>query len=182
MNQMNRQRAFGLFPNSQQAEQSLKQLKAEDFPMDHVSLIAKQADEVEPVGEVEMSDRVGNQDVNSPIGTVKEAIATSSAAFVLAGLTSLALPGIGPVLAAGSLGASLVAAVAGEGVGALASRNLVKQLTQLGVPNAQASVYSDRLIQGDCLVIIEGTNNEVSQAENVLNQQGIKNWGVYAAA
>jgi hypothetical protein len=100
----------------------------------------------------------------------------------LVGLTSLALPGIGPVLAVGSLGAALAAVAAGTGVSSLAINHPIAALSQLGIPEAEARVYSDRLLQGDYLVMVEGNPDEVRSAEQVLSHQGIQDWGIYAAA
>ncbi len=175
-------RAFGVFSDPQQAEQSLNELKASGFPMDHVSVVVKQADKDDQLGEVEVSDHIGDQNVKTPLGVVKDTFAASSLGFMLAGLTSLALPGIGPILAAGSLGAALVATTASTGVGALAANHVVKALTQLGIPQAEASVYSDHLIQGDYLVMVEGQQDELQNAEQIFSSQGIQDWGIYTAS
>lgn len=173
------QRAVGVFSKAEQAEQSFKQLKAKNFSMEQVSLVAKQPDQ-EPGTAVEVSDRLGDQNVNTPISVVQDTFAHSSWGFVLVSLTSLALPGIGPILAAGSLGAALVATVAGTGVGAVATNNLITALTDLGIPDAEARVYSDSLLQGDYLVVVEGSGDEIQQAEKVFQEQGIQNWGIYS--
>jgi hypothetical protein len=179
MQSSDQKRAFGVFANQEQAEQSLNELNASGFPMEHVSIVVKQADGNEQLSGVEVSDHIGDQNVKTPLGAVKDAFALGSWGFVLVGLTSLALPGIGPILAAGSLGAALVATTAGAGVGALATHNVVKTLTHLGIPEAQASVYSDRVLQGNYLVMVEGNSDEVQNAEQVFSHQEIQDWGVY---
>lgn len=175
-------RALGVFANQEQTEQSLNELQSSGFPMEHVSVVVKQADEAEQLGGAEVSDHISDQDVATPVGIVKDTFAHSSWAFVLVGLTSLALPGIGPILAAGSLGAALIATTASTGIGALATRNVVKALTQLGIPEDKASVYSNHLLQGNYLVMVEGNADEVQSAEQVLSHQGIRDWDVYAVA
>lgn len=82
-------------------------------------------------------------------------------------------------MAAGSLGAAMAAIAAGAGVSAVAAHNVVKALTQLGIPEAEASVYSDRLLQGNYLVIIEGSPDNIKSAEQVFSQQGIHYWPIY---
>jgi hypothetical protein len=181
MNATDLSRGLGAFSDQQQTEQSLNQLKESGFPMEQVSVVAKQADEGEQISNVEMSDQIGDQNVKTPLGVVQDTFAHSSWAFVLAGLTSLALPGIGPILAAGSLGAALVATTAGTGVGALATNNLVKALHQIGIPEEQARVYSDRLLQGDYLIMLEGNPDELDRAEEILSNQGIQDWGIYTS-
>lgn len=175
-------RALGVFHTQEQAEQSLNELNSSGFPMDHVSLVVRQVEGEETVSGAEVSDQIGDVDVKTPMGVVKDTLAGSSMGFVLAGLTSLAFPGIGPILAAGSLGAALVATTAGTGAGALAARGVVKAFTNLGIPEAQASLYGDRLMQGNYLVMVEGNQDDVQNAEQVLSQQGVRDWGVYAAS
>lgn len=40
-------------------------------------------------------------------------------------------------------------------------------------------MYSDRLQQSYYLIILDGTDKEISRAESILRQQGIQNWGVF---
>jgi hypothetical protein len=175
----NQKRAVGLFSNREVAEQTLKELKASGFSMDKVSIIAKDADQDKQLGGAQMSDHVGDQDVGTPTGVVADALTTATWGGILVGLSSLALPGIGPILAAGSLGASLVTAVAGTGVGAVATGNLVRALADLGIPEAQARTYSDRLLAGNYLVIVDGTEDEIGRAEAIFSDLGIQEWSIY---
>ena len=174
-----RRRAFGVFSNRQEAEQALHELKASDFPMDNVSIIARDADQNEQLGGAQVSERIGNKDVSAGTGVVGEVATDSALGAVLVGLGSLAIPGIGPVIAAGSVGAALVATVASTGIEAAATTGIVRAITDLGVPEAQARVYSDRLHQGNYLAIVDGTEDEVRRAEGVLSERGIKDWSVY---
>lgn len=175
----NQKHAFGVFSNREAAEIALHELKTSDFPMDKVSIIAKDAEQNDRVGGAQMSDRVGDQNVNTPTGVVADTLTGATWGTLLVGLSSLALPGIGPVLAAGSVGAALVTGVVGTGVGAAATGNLVNALTDLGIPEEHARSYSDRLLGGNYLVIVEGTDDEIGRAESVLSNGGIQDWGVY---
>ncbi|HIK17180.1 MAG TPA: hypothetical protein IGS53_18095 [Leptolyngbyaceae cyanobacterium M33_DOE_097] len=127
MESNNQKRAFGVFTNPEQVEQSLNQLNTSNFPMEHVSVVVKQTDGDQEVSGVEVSDQIGKQSLKTPLGLVTDTFAHSSWAFVLVGLTTLALPGIGPILAVGSLGAALIATTASTGVGALAAHNVCKR-------------------------------------------------------
>lgn len=182
MSEANHKRAFGVFSSPQQVEESFHQLHESGFPMEHVSIVAKQVEEKQELSGAKISDQVGNQDVKTPMGVVKDTLTFSTWGFVLAGLTSLALPGIGPILAAGSLGAALVTTTAGTGVSALTTNNLVKALSDLGLPSADAGVYSDRLLQGNYFVMVEGTPDQIDQAKQILNDHGIQDWAVYPGA
>lgn len=171
--------AVGVFPNHQDAETALNELKASSFSMDKVSIIAKQADEEKQVGGVEMSDRISGQDVESPTQVVSNAVSGATWGTILLGLTSLAIPGAGPVLAAGSLGAALLTNLAGTGLGTLETNRLIHALANSGIPEEQARVYSDRLIGGDYVIFLEGSDAEVEQAASVLQNQGIQEWGIF---
>jgi hypothetical protein len=56
---------------------------------------------------------------------------------------------------------------------------LVRAIADLGIPEEQARVYSDRLHQDNYLVIVDGTQDEISRAEPIFSDQGIQDWGVY---
>lgn len=171
--------AVGVFSSHEDTESALNELKASNFSMSKVSVIAKQGDEEKQVAGVEMSDRVGGQDVESPTQVVSNAVSGATWGTILLGLTSLAIPGAGPVLAAGSLGAALLTNLAGTGLGTLETNRLIHALADSGIPEEQARVYSDRLIGGNYLVFLEGSDTEVGQAESVLQNQGVQEWGVY---
>lgn len=173
-------RAVGVFPNRQTAETALTELQSANFPMGQVSVIAKQA-EGEEVSGVGVSDRVGGQTVD-PTNTATDIASTSAAAAVLAGLTSLAIPGIGAILAVGSAVAALAATVAGEGIAAAATGRVVKALQSMGIPQNKAETYSDRLIQGRYVVLVEGSDPEIDRAAQVFGDRGVQEWGVYGSA
>jgi hypothetical protein len=180
VSQQQQKRAIGVFSEHEDAAQAIQALQSSGFPIDKISLIAKEVEQTgEQVSGVKVRDRIGETKVANTIDIVENTFGASSTGFALLGLTSLALPGVGVVLAAGSLGAALVASVAGSGVAAIASNNLEKALIHYGIPDAQAATYSDRLQRGDYLVTVEGTNEEIHQAEQVFGQQGIQDWTIY---
>ncbi len=76
-------------------------------------------------------------------------------------LALLAIPGIGPLLAAGPL----AAAFAGAGVGALTG-GLIGGLTRLGVPENEAHYYAEAVRRGGILVSVAADSK--AQAESAL--------------
>lgn len=170
--------ALGVFANSQKVEEAVNELKAANFLMEKVSVIAKDVEKGEQVGEAQMSDRIGAQDVNVT-APVADTLTATTWGSLLVGMSSLALPGLGAVLAAGSVGVALVSSVAGVAVGAAANQNLLKALGDLGIPEERARVYSDRLQQSYYLLILDGTEAEINRAEPILRKQGIEYWGIY---
>ncbi|AFZ12360.1 hypothetical protein Cri9333_1467 [Crinalium epipsammum PCC 9333] len=178
----NQQIAIGLFLKRSEAENALNELKASGFPMDKVSVIAQDAEEGEQVGDQQISDKIGDQDVNAASGVVADTLTATTLGSVMLGLASIAVPGVGMIIGAGSVGAAIAATVASTGVAAAASGGLVKAITDLGVPEAQARIYSDRLQGREYLVIVEGTGEDISRAETIVNNYGISNWGIYNSA
>ena len=70
---------------------------------------------------------------------------------VLAGIGALAIPGIGPIIAAGPIVAGITGAAAGAGVGGLAGA-----LIGMGIPEEEANHYNDYFHEGKILVLIDG--------------------------
>ncbi len=173
-------RAVGVFVSRKQAEEALNELKNSGIPMDKISIIAKDADQGETVSNVEINSHIGSQDVNTA-GAVGDAISASTWGSLLVGFGSLALPGIGAIIAAGSVGVALVSSLAGVAVSATATNNLVQALVSLGIPEERARFYSDRLQMGQYLIFLDGTGDEINQAESILKKRQIDYWGIYNA-
>ncbi|EGK86740.1 hypothetical protein MicvaDRAFT_3512 [Microcoleus vaginatus FGP-2] len=173
----NQTRALGLFSNREDAEQALTELKSSGFPMDKVSVVAREAGE--SVGDTQTSTQVGDKNLDTGSAVVGETLTNSALASFLVGLGSLAIPGIGPMIAAGTFGASLVATVASTGVAAANFGGVVKALTDLGIPEETARIYTDRLRAGDYLVVVDGAEDDISRAQGIFSSRGIQNWGVF---
>lgn len=93
--------------------------------------------------------------------------AVGGAGGLLAGLGLLAIPGVGPVVAAGWLAATAVGAAGGAAIGAAAG-GLVGALTQAGVPERDANVYAEGVRRGGTLVIAKVDESQVQIARNIL--------------
>jgi len=87
---------------------------------------------------------------------------------LLAGLGLLAIPGIGPVVAAGWLAATAAGAAGGALVGAAAG-GLVGALTHAGVPENDAHVYAEGVRRGGTLVTAKVDEPLVPTARNILS-------------
>ena len=84
---------------------------------------------------------------------------------LLAGLGILAIPGLGPVVAAGWLASTVVGAVAGGVAG-----GLVGALIDADVPEDHAHVYSEAVRRGGTLVSVKVEENEVALARAILDR------------
>lgn len=86
----------------------------------------------------------------------------------LAGIGALAIPGVGPFIAAGPI----VAALAGAGVGG-AVGGLTGGLVGLGIPEYEAKRYEGRVYKGTILLSVHSDNSEwTSRAKRILEQTG----------
>jgi hypothetical protein len=85
-------------------------------------------------------------------------------AGLLAGLGMLAIPGVGPIVAAGWL----IATLTGAGVGAAAG-GLVGSLTGAGVSEADAQVHAEGVRRGGTLVTVRTDDSMASTVDAVLD-------------
>jgi len=58
---------------------------------------------------------------------------------------------------------------------------LVGGILGLGIPQEQVQVYLDHVAGGSYLMIVDGTEEEIFQAEEILKHKGVRDWGVYNA-
>jgi len=180
----NHKRAVGVFSSHSEAENALNELRAAGFAMNQVSLIAKDAERMD------QSNRIGETRVQELTDTtqVDEGAKTGAAAGgavggltgLLVGLGTLAIPGVGPIMLAGAAATAIATTLAGGAIGAAAG-GLVGGLIGLGIPEERAHVYHDHVARGDYLVIVDGTDAEVLQAEAILKGRGIREWEVYTS-
>jgi len=90
---------------------------------------------------------------------------------LLAGIGALAIPGIGPVVAAGWL----IATLTGAGVGA-ASGGLIGSLTGAGVSRDEAHVYAEGVRGGGSLVTVRTDEANAARVEEVMGRHGPVDW------
>ena len=155
--------AFGIFANRAAAEAAVDQLSSAGFSHSDVSVL--------------MSDKAGSQDfateknTKAPEGTttgVGVGGVLGGALGLMAGLGALAIPGVGPLIAAGPI----MGALAGLGVGG-AVGGLVGALVGLGIPEYEAKRYEGRVNDGGILVSVHcESSEEVSRAKDVLRRAG----------
>lgn len=87
---------------------------------------------------------------------------------LLAGIGALAIPGVGPLIAAGPLMATLSGAAAGATVGGVAGA-----LVGLGIPEIQAKTYEGKIRGGNILIAVHTEDNvHEKSAKGVLERHG----------
>lgn len=175
-------RGMGLFADTEPLEQAINQLKSHEFDLSQISVIARGIEKTAAAGAVQVSDQVGDQTVASSTGIVTDSVRAATWGSLLAGLTALAIPGLGMVVAAGSVGVALLTGLAGTGISLNNFNQLVEAFSTIGITEADAKIYSERLSSGDYLVIVEGTPNDLQQVGDALTDRGIQNWRIYPIA
>lgn len=109
----------------------------------------------------------------APEGAMAEAGVGAVAGGVLgwlAGVGSLAIPGVGPFLAAGPI----VAALAGAGVGGTAG-GMIGALAGAGIPEYEAKRYGGMVKEGGILMSVHCANTEwTSKAKDILERTGAR--------
>lgn len=158
----------GVFSQHDQAERAVRTLRDQGFRENEISIAAK--DDQQGGGEQEKGNAGGlmmNNDEQGGMDNVGDGVAWGGALGGIAGLMSgagaLAIPGIGPILAAGPLAAALSGAVAGGIAGGL---------IDMGIPEAEGQRYEEDIRSGKALAIIECEREKAKEAESVLREAG----------
>ncbi|WP_263359791.1 general stress protein [Acidicapsa ligni] len=154
---------FGIYPNTITAESAVDRLVASGFPNEDVSVLMSDVDSTR--------DFAHEKATKAPEGT---AVGVTTGGVVggtlglLAGIGALAIPGIGPLVAAGPI----MGALAGLGVGG-AVGGLVGALVGMGIPEYEAKLYEGRVKDGGILLSVHcDTSDEIKRAKDILNETG----------
>ena len=119
----------------------------------------------------ETSDFAHEHHTKAPEGAATGAgtgAALGAAAGWLAGIGALAIPGLGPFIAAGPLMAALGGATVGGAVGGLAGA-----LVGMGIPEIEAKKYEEKLKTGSSLICVHAEDrNEANRAQEICARAG----------
>ena len=117
------------------------------------------------------------KNTKAPEGAVTGAATGSvlgGALGLLAGIGALAIPGVGPLIAAGPLLAALSGAAAGGAVGGVAGA-----LIGMGIPELEAKRYENRVAEGNILISVHAVDgDEIDRAKTILKNAGAEDISV----
>jgi len=154
---------YGIFRNRSQAESAVDRLVENGFRTEDISVLL-----AENVG---TKDFAHEKHTKAPEGTATGAAAggvVGGTLGLLAGIGALAIPGLGPFIAAGPIMATLAGAGAGGVVG-----GLVGALVGMGIPEYEAKRYEGRIKEGGILMSIHCDNSDwTKKAKELLEQTG----------
>ena len=91
----------------------------------------------------------------------------------LVGVGVLAIPGAGPIIAAGPIASSLIGAIAGAGLGGLTGA-----LVTIGVPEHEAEYYGNSIKEGKILVLTKNRHpNDLNDNHSLMEENVTHDWG-----
>lgn len=154
---------FGIYPSRDSAERAVDLLKMEGFRSEDVSVLFSSPDTTR--------EFATENTTKAPEGAVTGAATGATIGGVLgwlAGIGSLAIPGVGPLIAAGPIMGALAGIGVGGGVGGLAGA-----LVGLGIAEYEAKRYESRINDGGVLVSVHADRSEwAEKAKRVLERTG----------
>jgi hypothetical protein len=154
---------FGIYRDRAQVEQAVDALLAESFRAEDVSVL--------------MPDNIGTKDfahekhTKAPEGATTGAVAGGVAGGtlgLLVGLGALAIPGLGPFIAAGPI----MGALAGMGGGGVVG-GIIGAMVGMGIPEYEAKRYEGMIKEGKILLSVHCDDSDwVKRAKRLLEQTG----------
>lgn len=154
---------FGIYPSSAQAERAVDTLISAGFTKSNISVLLADTRSTREFAH--------EKDTKAPEGTAAGATlggVVGGTLGILAGIGALAIPGVGPLIAAGPI----MAGLAGLGVGGTVG-GLIGALVGLGIPEYVAKRYEGRVKDGGTLLSVHcNTSDEVKRAKDLLKSTG----------
>ena len=158
----------GLFDHFTSAQAALEDQVKNGFPRDQISIVtSRQASAVmaEPAQTSASRDNAaaGGAAVGAGAGAV-----VGGAAGLVASLAGLTIPVVGPILAAGSIVATLSGAAGGAAIG-----GIIGTLVGVGVPDEDAQLYEEAVRRGMTLVVLRTDDPDMAErCAAILNRHG----------
>ncbi len=155
--------AYGIYKTRGMAENAVDRLLASSFRNEDISVL--------------LQDNVGTKDfahekqTKAPEGTTTGVVAGGAIGGtlgLLAGIGALAIPGLGPFIAAGPIMATLAGIGSGGVVG-----GIIGALVGMGIPEYEAKRYEGRIKEGGILLSVHCDNSDwVKKAKDILKHTG----------
>lgn len=161
MTQHDHSTVVGVFDDNERARDAIEALKDSGFAAQDIGILMKDKGDAKDMAE-ETGTHAGE---GAATGLIGGGILGGLAGW-LVGIGALAIPGVGPFIAAGAFGTALAGAGIGAGIGAIAGA-----LVGMGIPKEEAEFYEGEVRSGRTLVTVNA-RNRYSEARNILRQFG----------
>lgn len=154
---------FGIYATSAQAERALEDLVRAGFPSADISVLLQDYRGTRDLAPQKRTKAPQSAMPGASAGTIP-----GGTLGVLAGTGAIAIPGLGPSIAAGPIMAALAGAGAGGVVGGITGA-----LVGMGMTEYEAKRYEGRLKSGGVLLSCHcDTSNEIDHAREILKANG----------
>lgn len=154
---------FGIYKTRGQAEMAVDRILTAGFSNNDISVLLPDSSS--------SKEFAHEKNTKAPEGAttgVAAGGAVGGTLGLLAGIGALAIPGVGPLIAAGPI----VGALAGVGVGGVVG-GLIGALVGMGIPEYEAKRYEGRIKDGGILLSVHcDTSDEISRAKDLLKATG----------
>jgi hypothetical protein len=158
-----------LYDTYSDAQAAVRGLEAAGVPQSDISIVANNSDSWFSSDKKLDRDRDGVDDRAEGAGKgAGIGAGLGGAAGLLAGLGLLAIPGLGPVVAAGWLASTAVGAAAGAATG-----GIVGALTEAGVSKEDAPMYAEGVRRGGTLVSARVPDADRARLDAILNKSAV---------
>jgi hypothetical protein len=154
---------FGIYSSREGVETAADLLARSGFPVTDISVLLPESLGTKDIG----AEKATKAPEGAAAGAGSGAVLGGTLGL-LAGIGALAIPGVGPLIAAGPIMATL----AGMGVGG-AVGGFTGALIGMGIPEYEAKRYEGRLQRGGILLSVHcDTSEEIDRAKNILERTG----------
>jgi hypothetical protein len=154
---------FGIYKTRSAVESAVESLKAGGFLSSDISVLMPKSDSTQDLAHV--------KETKAPEGATTGGVAGAvigGGLGWLVGLGALAIPGVGPFIAAGPIMAALAGATVGGTVGGVAGA-----LVGMGIPEYEAKRYEGLVKDGGILLSVHSdSSEETDRAKKILEQTG----------
>lgn len=164
---------IGVFKSKDQAEKAVDELKKVGVGHEDISIVTRDESK-EHAGAKGAEARAGGGRADYEVGDIDVGGhdvgsgvtwggGLGGLAGILAGAGALAIPGVGPILAAGPLAAVLSGAVTGGIAGGL---------VDYGIPETRGKEYEKKVKEGGILTVVHASEDKADRAEDILRAHG----------
>jgi uncharacterized membrane protein len=150
---------IGMFESATDVNDAITELMKQGFTKTDISVLARK----EVLKETGVDVVTGAE-----VGAITGGVAGGVAGLLL-GLGVIAVPGIGPIIAAGEFLTWVGATVLGAAAGAIGG-GLIGSLTSLGLPEHEAHVFAEGIKRGNILIVVRASDDRAQVATDIMRQ------------
>ena len=161
----------GMFDNVRDAEAAVRDLRNAGVQDADISFVGRDKDEATMASNEYLAEGHSEAAEGAGLGATSGTV-VGGLTGLLVGLGILAIPGVGPVIAAGTLATALGTTALGAGIGAAAG-GLLGALVGAGVPEEDAHIYAEGIRRGNALVMARVNDTMVDTTIDIMDRHNV---------